>query len=292
MSFRTIVITERCKLDLRMNYMEVRKSDEKKRVFLDEIDVLILENPAVSLTGCLLSELMKKKVTVIFCDAKHDPQGELAPYAGSHDSSRKIQRQIAWKEEIKGDLWTRIVKEKIQNQAHFLKDLEKEREAELLTGYVNELEYRDKSNREGHAAKVYFNALFGMDFTRNKKCVENAALNYGYSIILSVINREIVAAGYLTQLGLAHENVFNRFNFGSDLIEPFRPLVDRFVYFSAFEEFETKEKHQILTLLQQEVIMKDSRQILTNAISIYVQSVFRALNEEDGSLVLFYRHEL
>ena len=91
MSFRTIVITERCKLDLRMNYMEVRKSDGKKRVFLDEIDVLILENPAVSMTGCLLSELMKKKVAVIFCDAKHNPQGEFLPYGGSHDSSRKIR---------------------------------------------------------------------------------------------------------------------------------------------------------------------------------------------------------
>ena len=80
MSFRTVVITKRCKLDLRMNYMEVRQTEDKKRIFLDEIEVLILENPAISLTGCLLVELMRKKVKVIFCDAKANPFGELVPY--------------------------------------------------------------------------------------------------------------------------------------------------------------------------------------------------------------------
>ncbi len=78
--------------------------------------------------------------------------------------------------------------------------------------YINEIEFGDVTNREGHAAKVYFNALFGMDFTRSAENVTNAALNYGYSLLLSTFNRCVVANGYITQLGLFHDNVFNQFN--------------------------------------------------------------------------------
>ena len=94
-------------------------------------------------------------------------------------------------------------------------------EAELLQGYLEEITYGDATNREGHAAKVYFNALFGKDFTRTDDLLINTALNYGYSILLSAFNREIVLNGYLTQLGLFHDNMFNRFNLASDLMEPF-----------------------------------------------------------------------
>lgn len=292
MSFRTVVITRRCKLDLCMNYMEVRHADGKKRIFLDEIGILILENPAIALTGCLLSELMRKKIKVIFCDAKHNPQGELVTYGGSYDGSRKLRQQIAWTEDIKGAVWTCIVTEKIRQQAGFLRELKKEREAEMLFGYVDAILYRDTSNREGHAAKVYFNALFGMDFTRDSSCPINAALNYGYAMVLSLINREVAASGYLAQLGLFHDNVFNPFNLSCDLIEPFRILVDRFVYQAGFQEFGTEEKHQMLKLFQQEVRMQETRQQLSNAVPMYVQSVFRALNEGDSSLIRFYCHEL
>ena len=173
MSFRTVVITRQCKLDLCMGYLEVRRADGKKRIFLDEIGILILENPAIALTGCLLSELMRKKIKVIFCDARHNPQGELVPYGG-----------------------------------------------------------------------------------------------------------------------LFHDNVFNPFNFSYDLIEPFRILVDRFVYRAGFREFGTEEKHQMLKLFQQEVRIQDTRQQLSHAVPLYVQSVFRALNEGDSSLIRFYCHEL
>lgn len=101
-------------------------------------------------------------------------------------------------------------------------------EAKLLRKYIEEIEYGDATNREGHAAKVYFNALFGMDFTRTEENSINAALNYGYGILLSAFNREIVMNGYITQIGLFHNNMFNQFNLGSDLMEPFRSLlIDR-----------------------------------------------------------------
>lgn len=287
MSFRTVVITNRCKLDYKMNYLEVRKEDTK-RILLDEIHTIIIENPAVSLTGCLVEALMTKKIKVIFCDSKRNPQSELVPYYGCHDCSRKIKNQIDWSEEIKGEIWTRIVKEKVRKQADFLKDLNKVEEESLLRSYIDEIEYRDVTNREGHAAKVYFNALFGKSFTRNDENPINAALNYGYSLVLSTINREIVANGYLTQLGFFHDNMFNQFNLSCDLMEPFRVIVDRYVYASSFTEFSVNEKHLMLEILQQEIGINNTRQFFSNGIKIYVRSIFDAINEKDMSLIMFY----
>ena len=124
----------------------------------------------------------------------------MVPYYNAYDCSRKIKAQIAWSDDLKGAVWADIVSEKIRKQADHLRDLKKESEESLLRSYLFQVEPHDASNREGHAAKVYFNALFGMDFTRSEENTVNAALNYGYSIILSAFNREIVAHGYLTQL--------------------------------------------------------------------------------------------
>lgn len=287
MSFRTIVISNRCKLDLRMNYMEVRGSQTVK-ILLDDIDILMIENPAVSLTGCLLEALVDKKVKVIFCDHQHNPYSELMPCHGSHDNSRKIKKQIAWSEDAKGAVWTAIVSQKIQNQSEHLKKLGYEQEADMLAGYVTELEYNDSTNREGHAAKVYFNKLFGMQFNRNKDCPTNAALDYGYSLVLSSFNKEIVANGYLTQVGLCHDNIYNPYNLSCDLMEPFRILVDEVVKEHDFQRFDTDEKHQMLELFQKEVIIAGAKQVVTNAIKIYTKSVLDALTERQPERIIFY----
>lgn len=288
MSFRTVVINQQCKLDFRMNYMEVRQAEGKKRIYLDEIDVLIVENPAISLTGCLLSELMKRKVKVIFCDIKHNPQAELVPYYGSHDTSRKIKKQLSWSEEIKGKAWTVIVTEKIRQQAKFLHEIGHKRRAQILDGYVTEIEYRDQTNREGLAAKIYFAALYGDDFYRDDDSPINAALDYGYTLLLSLVNRQITALGYLTQIGVSHDNVFNHFNLSSDLMEPFRILVDRWVFDMSITEFSVSEKHRMVELLQSEVKLGGKRWVFTDAVGIYVQSVFKALEEADISKICFY----
>ena len=162
----------------------------------------------------------------------------------------------------------------------------------MLYNYINEIEIGDASNREGHAAKVYFNALFGKDFTRTEENSINAALNYGYGIILSTFNREIVSNGYITQIGLFHDNMFNQFNLASDLMEPFRPLVDYIVRSLMPQKFEREEKLEILRILQQEVTIAGRREVVNNAIKIYCKSVFDALNEDDTSLIKFYKDEL
>lgn len=289
MSWRTVVISSQSKLDYKMGYLVIRGIDTK-RVLVDEISVLLIENPAIAITGCLLEVLIEKKVKVIFCDSKRNPCSELIPHHGSHDSSAKIRTQIAWSDDVKAMIWQEIVSEKIRKQAEFLRNIGKDSEADLLTSYIGQVELLDTTNREGHAAKVYFNALFGMEFTRSADNSINAALNYGYSMILSAFTREISANGYLTQLGIFHSNMFNHFNLASDLMEPFRIVVDRYVVDCKPEEFGTDEKHKLWNLLSTQIYIDDSRQMLDNAIRIYTKSVFDALNDNEPSRIKFYRY--
>ena len=286
MSWRTIVISSSAKLDYQLGFMVVRKEDTVK-IHIDEIETILIETTAVSLTAALLSELSRKKIKVIFCDEKRNPSSELVSYYGAHDTSVKIKRQIAWEEGVKKAVWTEIVTDKIRKQAEHLYERRCE-EYKLLEQYISEIEFGDVTNREGHAAKVYFNALFGKDFSRTKENSINAALNYGYSLLLSSFNREIVSNGYLTQLGIFHDNMFNSFNFASDLMEPYRIAIDRRVYDMMPDKFEHEEKMELVNILQNEVKIAGRAEYLSNSIKIYAKSVFDALNDNDSSAIKFY----
>lgn len=286
MSWRTVVISNSAKLDYQMGYMLVRQKEITK-IHLSEIALLLIESTAVSVSVSLLAELTKQKIKVIFCDEKRNPSSELVAYYGSHDTSSKVRTQVAWEKEIKQMVWTEIVSEKIRNQKKMLELIGKHKEADLLWTYLEELEPGDATNREGHAAKVYFNGLFGKDFSRTSDIPFNAALNYGYGIVLSAVNREIVSNGYITQLGLFHDNMFNQFNLGSDLMEPFRIFVDKKVFDMKPEKLEHDEKMEIVNLMNLEVKIDGKNNYLSNAIKIYCKSVFDAVNDKDISLLKF-----
>lgn len=291
MGWRTVVVSKSSKLDLRLGYMVVRDSEGSVRVHISEISVLIIENTASSVTAALLSELTKQKIKVIFCDEKQNPSSELVSYYGCHDCSLKFRNQLEWSELSKQAVWTAIVTQKIKMQALNLEYF-KIPEASKLYSYIDEIEFNDETNREGHSAKVYFNALFGKKFSRSDECPVNAALNYGYSIILSCFNREIVCCGYSTMLGLHHNNMFNQFNLGCDIMEPFRPIIDRTVKLLSPEKFESEEKKRILKLLSEEFIIDGKKQSLLNTIKIYSKSVFDAIESNDTALIRFYGYEL
>lgn len=287
MSWRTVVIDSQSKLDYKMGYLVVRNA-ETKRVLLDEIAVLLIENPAVSMTGFLMEALIEKKIKVIFCDSKRNPIAELIPHHGCHDSTEKIRIQMMWDATTKALVWQDIVSEKIRKQSDFLAETGHDKQAEMLSQYLTQIELADVTNREGHAAKVYFNALFGMDFTRSADIPINAALNYGYSLILSTFNREISANGYLTQLGIFHCNTYNHFNLACDFMEPFRVLVDRMVYLQQPAQFGKEEKHQMWQIFDQKVLIDGQKQFLRNAIKIYTKSVLDAINDKDSSKIKFF----
>ena len=291
MSWRVVVVASNAKVDYKMDYIVVRTVDEVRRVHISEIGVLMIESTAVSITAYALCELANRKVKVIFCDHERNPQTELMPIHGSHDTSAKIRQQLRWTENSKQNVWTELVREKIWQQRQLLTKLGLP-QADLLERYLEELQLNDTTNREGHAAKVYFNALFGKNFSRADNCPVNAALNYSYGIILSAVNREISAAVYLSQVGIFHDNTYNPFNLGCDFLEPLRPLVDCTVIRMNPECLEHEQKMALVQLLNRQVMIDGREQFLLYGIRIYCASLFRALQNGDISEIRMIEYEL
>ena len=219
MSFRTVVISRQSKISYKNRFLVVKQEAEEKYVHLSEIDTVIIDSISVSISAYVLKELIDNKINVVFCDEKHNPYGELKSLNGRHNTSKKILKQIEWNVISKENIWMEIVKNKILNQTLLLQKINSG-SYKLLSGYIKEVKIGDKTNREGHAAKIYFKELFGKEFVRHNDDVINSALNYGYAILLSTINKEIINNGYLTQLGIHHKNEFNEFNLTCDLMEP------------------------------------------------------------------------
>lgn len=283
MSWRTVVITKHVKLSYKNGYLIVR-GEQEQMIHLSEIHTLLIDTTRAVLTAYLISELMKQKIKVIFCDEKRQPESEIVPYYGAHNTSKKIKAQLAWSISAQQEIWTAIIAKKIQQQQRLLNKLGLPA-AQKLKKYLADLQLYDVTNREGHAAKVYFNALFGKDFVRESDDTINIALNYGYTILLSTFNKEIVSQGYLTQIGLKHTNQFNYFNLSSDLMEPFRPMVDALVYNNMNDTFDTAYKLQLVNLLNEQVIIQGQKHFVTMAIHLYLKSVFKALDEGNPQLI-------
>ena len=280
MSFRTVVITRQSKISYKNRFLVVKQDNDEKYIHLSEIDTIIVDSISVSISAYLLKEIADAKINMIFCDEKHNPFGELSPYYSRHNSSKKIKEQIKWTNKCKDDLWMKIVKNKILNQSLMLNKIKNDK-YDLLTSYIDEVVSGDKTNREGHAAKVYFNALFGKDFVRNNNDNINAALNYGYAILLSTINKEVIASGYLTQLGIHHKNEFNEFNLSCDLMEPFRVIVDNFVYFNQERELNTNYKLDIVNILNNSYKYQNKSYTLKDIIGLFVKNTLNNINNSD-----------
>lgn len=280
MSFRTVVISNQSKLSYKNRFLVVKQDNDEKYVHLSEIDTIIVDSIAVSISTYLLKELSDSKINIIFCDEKHNPFGELSSYYSSHNTSKKIQKQINWLKENKDKMWQNIIKNKIINQALMMKKINSNK-YELLLSYIEDVLSADKTNREGHAAKVYFNELFGKDFVRNESDNINAALNYGYAILLSTINKEVISNGYLTQIGIHHKNEFNEFNLSCDLMEPFRIVIDNFVYYNQEKELNTEFKLDIVNIFNSRYTYENKKYTLKDIIKLYVKNTLEALDEPD-----------
>lgn len=290
MGFRSIVINSRCKLDYSLNYLVVHKGMDVKKILLDEIKLICINSTQVSITTALISECLNKKIKIILSDEKHNPVGEITPYYNNFYTYRKLKEQLSFTEECKGYLWQEIVKNKILNQSLVLKKTDKEKESLILETYANEVTINDKQNREGIAAKVYFKTLFGSDFSRDNSCKENIFLDYGYSILLSSINRIVKMYGYYTELGIHHIGESNSFNLSCDFMEPLRPLVDLYVLNGIVNLDNYKEEY--IKMLELPVIFNNRTLFLDNALEEYVESLLFYLKNGDIDKIKFINYEL
>lgn len=284
MGFRTVVVASHSKCSFKNGYMVIQNEDTKM-IHLSEIESVIFETTAVTVTGVLLSEFSKQKIVSIFCDERHTPSSLNMPLYANVGHSGRLFKQIEWNLNVKNRIWRRIVIQKIKSEAYILKTFGELASADTLLTYAENVVDGDSTNREGFAAKVYFSALFGKSFMRHDSDALNAALDYGYSIIVSMVSKAIVSCGYSTAIGIHHKGELNSFNLSCDLMEPFRALVDGVVASSFSGSLDREFKENLWRIPSIEVMYRDKKQYLSNAIKLYCRDVFDAL--EVGSDVIF-----
>lgn len=280
MGWRSVIITQHAKLTYSMHMMIVQTRDGINQIPLADISLLLISTTQAVITSDLISELSKEQVKIIFVDNQYEPVSETSIYYPGDQNLKKLKKQFEWLKKRKEYLWTNVVNAKLKNQINNLKNYHLD--YTTVQNELDELEVNDESNREAAAARKYFMIMFGKAFTRKNENVVNAALNYGYSILLSSFNREIAMEGYLTYLGIHHHSVENKFNLACDLMEPFRPFVDYWVKaHENISDFTPDIKYGLVELLSLEIMYNEKHMLLSNAISRYTSQCLKYL---DGDL--------
>ena len=279
MGWRTVIVNTHSKLSYKNNHLIFKDATRTEMIHLSEVDILLLETTDIVLSTMLIKRLVDENILVIFCDDKRLPTAHLMPYYARHDSSLQLSKQIDWEEAVKAEVWTHIISQKILNQSIYLSECGFIEKSQSVMNLYHSLELFDPSNREGHSARIYFNTLFGNDFNRELDNEINTSLDYGYTLLLSMFAREVVISGCMTQLGLKHANQFNQFNLASDIMEPFRPIIDQIVYENRNHSF-VKIKRELFTIFSDTFQYNNKEMYLTNIVSDYTKKVIKALNNK------------
>jgi CRISPR-associated endonuclease Cas1 subtype II len=246
--------------------------------------LLLISTTQAVITTALISELSKKNVKIVFTDEAREPISEIYGYYPANRTAQLLREQVNWDLQLQQILWTKLVANKIINQINVLNLLDHSTD-ELVTE-LEKLELNDLTNREAVVAHKYFPLLFESGFTRRDGSAINAALNYGYSILLSAVNQEIVANGYVTYLGIHHDREENQFNLASDLMEPFRPVVDCWVANQKFNQLTPDIKYGLVELLSLELKYNGKKTILRNAITDHVRNCLKYLAGKANSFTI------
>lgn len=288
--YRIIYIKESEKLSLKLDSLIIENNNDEYKLPLEDIDTLMLENNKCLLTSKLICKLMEYKINFIVCNDKMMPTGIMSPYQQHSRGTKIILSQIQWSKEAKNFVWDMIVENKIKNQRKTLQLFNKSKETiNKLQEYEELIDNGDSTNREGHAAKLYFKGLFGKNFVRFNDDVINDSLNYGYTILRANICRVIVAAGLIPNIGLHHKNEFNNYNLADDLIEVFRPIVDIWSYKNMQNKvfLSQDDRMKLINLLNGTIEIGSSTQSLTNAFQKYLEGIFSFMETGDISKLVF-----
>lgn len=282
MGWRTVVVTQHAKISYSGHCVVVQTADSINQIPVSDIQILLVSTTRAVITSAVISELAKHQSKVIFTDNSGQPVTETVDYYPNNRDPQLLNTQFNWSEKRKTDLWTKIVVQKIANQIFVVDSLGIEYQE--LKDELSKLEVNDVTNREAVVARKYFSLLFEDEASRRDFSPTNTALNYGYAIILSAVNREIVANGYITQLGIHHHSQENNFNLGSDLMEPFRPIIDWWVKQKKFNDFTPDIKFGLVGLLDLQMKYNGQNTIMRNAISKHVLNCLKYLSEETDKI--------
>ncbi|PIQ91665.1 MAG: subtype II CRISPR-associated endonuclease Cas1 [Parcubacteria group bacterium CG11_big_fil_rev_8_21_14_0_20_39_22] len=283
MSWRIIHVGNESRLSLKQNNLSLIQGDQTFSLPLEDIGVLLVENRGTLLTGALLNACVQHKITVFICDEKYMPSGVLLGYQQHSRQVSAIKKQLQWSLPFKKQLWKKIVEQKILNQSEVFRLVKGEKSLKIQS-YVNSVQSGDTTNREGAAAREYFQNILDIPAVRSFDNHINAALNYGYAVIRGVTSRSLSSYGFLTSVGIHHDSELNNFNLADDIIEPYRPYIDRFVFqnISNVAGSLTKEDRiSIVNLLTEPVVLLGKTYSLQRAIEITVQSLVTSTDESD-----------
>ena len=280
---RTLYFGQAAYLSLRDGQLLVRLPAEEgsRSIPIEDIGVLILDHQQISITHGLMNALEAHKCALITCSASHMPSGLFLPLDAHSLQSERFQTQIEATLPLKKQLWQQTVRMKIQNQARVLEEVYAQPQANMLV-WVKQVRSGDPDNLEARAAAYYWANLFPSlpKFSREREeAAPNALLNYGYALLRAVVARSLVSVGLLPTLGIHHHNRYNAYCLADDIMEPYRPYVDKFVqeiYEREYPESLTKDiKHRLLTIMEQDVVIDSITHPLSIATSLTASSLVR-----------------
>lgn len=284
--FRHLIIKNSSKISISNNNLIISNREGNFSINLHDISSIVLESKSSQISTYALCKLSECNIILYTCDDKYLINGILTSISTHYKSSSVLKSQINAKKVVTNNLWKSIIYSKITNQAKCLELLKLEGSSKL-NNIATTIKVKDKTNREGYAAKLYFESLFELKFNRRDENEINSALNYGYALIRGNISRYCAVYGLNTELGIFHDNKLNSHNLVDDLIEPFRPFVDLYVYsiLGDISEFGTNEKQKLLEMNTFDLIINEKRYSLDNTINIYVQSYKSAIIENNPELL-------
>ena len=287
---QTLFFTTPVLLSLKYNQIEIRYKDIEEVITrpIEDVGVVIVESQLVQFTVPLLNALADNNVAVVFCNAQCMPNTMLMPLESNAVQQEVYRLQTEVSLPTKKRIWKEIIEHKIRNQAVLLDLLG--RDGNLLKPYYMNVLSGDSDNREGLAAKIYWQQIYGRSFNRSRNGESpNSWLNYGYAILRAAVARALLGSGLFPAFGLFHRNRYNAFPLADDVMEPYRPFVDYVVY-QLFEDspeacLDKEVKQQLVRVLFTDVKMKGQIRPLQVALSMTTASLVRALKDKKESII-------
>ena len=287
---RTLSFSKPCSLSLKNCQMVIKMKDDPdfiRTVPLEDIGFVLLENQQISITLPLLNALADNNAAVIVCTDKMMPNAMLLNLDSNSVQGERYRDQINASEPLKKNLWKQTVEAKIRNQAALLDKLDKD--GSQLKPYWQNVKSGDADNREGIAAKIYWDALFGDDFMRYRSGVSpNEMLNYGYTVLRAAVTRSLMGSGLFPAFGIYHRNRYNAFPLADDIMEPYRPYVDEIVfdlYANGEQELNKDVKAELLKLLYVDTVFDKVTRPLDLGLSVTTSSLAKCFSGDQKKIL-------
>lgn len=287
MAYRHIIIRNPAKLST-SNEQLVIKQEESIKIPLEDIVTITLEDPAITITNGLLSKCTEHHVELIICDRRRMPSGIVQPFHRHSRQKAVLGMQLSLGKPFKKRIWQNIIISKLQNQAKCLELVHMGVEAQKLYAISRSVESGDRTNREAYGAKIYFELLFGRGFQRREDNVYNIAMNYGYSLIRSLVARALIRYGFIPSIGIFHDSQTNAFNLADDFMEVLRPFVDVVIATNVSDESEWNAdlRKVLFQVLDIEAIWNNERLSVTHGVDNMIKSFVSASRQQEANVLI------